>query len=862
MNNNNENASVGVTFKFGNKQGVSAEFGVIESNPNAPYNPNNNLKLYDSKDTYNRIPSVNAIVCYIHCDDFISNHTNNNTKQSTIDSNSIFSNIESTNQNNTNKPFNYKDSHITAKEIINNDNTSTLVIESKTNLLEYQGNTADTLMTGLSAMFASMATLAEKYEVDKTLKEVAKGALGSKGRILSSVLFQTEGASVSLAYNYGNNGNDMLKAGVSVGIELFTGWVAGVVATALIPASAPVLAFVGVSALAAVGIGYFLNTKAGKWVVNGITEYLVKPLIDSIESKLQSFFSMFDSNPLEYELVPNPTLESKDYQSLIELLLNKNSNALDIDTLLHTFPNYLAYPTHATTNSTNSSLALYTPKEALPIHITAQCFNHKNEPLANKEIYVYSPNFYSFVDRARSDDNGYIVFNNACVSSNMTNSDLYFVLNRCGLDEEQKDFHIKISPSKTIQPKDKKAKELLEQRLSFEKNIPKAITLNDNIKPNIKVISIECKDIKYTHNNANTQVKVKSNTPHNITMNNTSIKSHHTNNTIESITLKAHYVLRDSQRQYIQGDETTYTQDSIQRHKHKTKWGYIVFDKEEDIEQTLKQLNKTQPLIYSKRFKELENIKGEIVNIPFKEEWENKQIRFFAYLWRANRDVGIDVEKREYSYIIQVVHTKQEEKAWYENEKLWNTIDAVSLGAAFIPVGGWTAGMGIKAGAEGAKVAIRWASKKLTTRTLKLRNTQNKITIQQYEYKITKYITRSTNRVAKPKYPKQSLSQMPQHVRARYEERVASNWKRSKGVPDKKLEAGRKWKNDIAQLPTRDTKGNPIFYKEHDISIASSQSGRGAERIVVGHSQDGNVLYDYIYYTPNHYNDFIHLIPK
>lgn len=43
MNNNNENASVGVTFKFGNKQGVSAEFGVIESNPNAPYNPNNNL---------------------------------------------------------------------------------------------------------------------------------------------------------------------------------------------------------------------------------------------------------------------------------------------------------------------------------------------------------------------------------------------------------------------------------------------------------------------------------------------------------------------------------------------------------------------------------------------------------------------------------------------------------------------------------------------------------------------------------------------------------------------------------------------------------------------------------------------------
>ena len=86
-------------------------------------------------------------MCYINCDGY----TNNNSKQSTIDSNSIFSNAES-----TNKPFNYKDSHITAKEIINNDNTSTLVIESKTNLLEYQGNTADTLMSGISGIFASM----------------------------------------------------------------------------------------------------------------------------------------------------------------------------------------------------------------------------------------------------------------------------------------------------------------------------------------------------------------------------------------------------------------------------------------------------------------------------------------------------------------------------------------------------------------------------------------------------------------------------------------------------------------------------------------------------------------------------------
>ena len=35
MNDNNENASVGVTFKFGNKHGVSAELGVVDSNPRA-----------------------------------------------------------------------------------------------------------------------------------------------------------------------------------------------------------------------------------------------------------------------------------------------------------------------------------------------------------------------------------------------------------------------------------------------------------------------------------------------------------------------------------------------------------------------------------------------------------------------------------------------------------------------------------------------------------------------------------------------------------------------------------------------------------------------------------------------------------
>ena len=168
--------------------------------------PNNNIKLYDSKDTYNRIPFAEVIMCNIDCEELLKNATTLN-KQNNIESTT---NTESAHQNNTNQPFTYEDSNITAKEIINKDNTSTLVIESNTNLLEYQGNIADTLMSGLSGVFASMATLAEKYGVDKSLKESTKG-LGTKGRILASVLFQTEGASVSLTYNYGNNGKDLLK---------------------------------------------------------------------------------------------------------------------------------------------------------------------------------------------------------------------------------------------------------------------------------------------------------------------------------------------------------------------------------------------------------------------------------------------------------------------------------------------------------------------------------------------------------------------------------------------------------------------------------------------------------------------------
>lgn len=205
MNPNNPNQPNTAGIKIGlpnsSSKGFDVKAGIIDSNPNAPYNPNNNIKLYDSKDNTKRV----AIACIVDCPFDMSDKEQQNeneilnfgkqTAESTKDSINITesnTNIESTNQNNPAQPFTYEDSNITAKEIINKDNTSTLVIESNTNLLEYQGNTADTLMSGLSGVFASMATLAEKYGVDKSLKESTKG-LGTKGRILASV-FQAQGA--------------------------------------------------------------------------------------------------------------------------------------------------------------------------------------------------------------------------------------------------------------------------------------------------------------------------------------------------------------------------------------------------------------------------------------------------------------------------------------------------------------------------------------------------------------------------------------------------------------------------------------------------------------------------------------------
>lgn len=53
MNHNSNNPNTaGITIGLPNSsnKGFDIKAGIIESNPNVPYNPNNNMKLYDSKD--------------------------------------------------------------------------------------------------------------------------------------------------------------------------------------------------------------------------------------------------------------------------------------------------------------------------------------------------------------------------------------------------------------------------------------------------------------------------------------------------------------------------------------------------------------------------------------------------------------------------------------------------------------------------------------------------------------------------------------------------------------------------------------------------------------------------------------------
>ena len=182
---------------------------------------------------------------------------------------------------------------------------------------QYQGNTADTLMSGVSGVFGG---------IDKGLTKAIEMIGGTKIKA-AKYIFKAESISISATYGYGNNDRDMVKTGTGLAIEmLLTSTISLILASILGLTS--VLALIIIGAISALLAGILMNTQASKWVVNEATQ-AIRQTITSLESKLHSFFSLFKSNPNAYELVSNPNLESKDYQSLIALLLDTNSTAKD-----------------------------------------------------------------------------------------------------------------------------------------------------------------------------------------------------------------------------------------------------------------------------------------------------------------------------------------------------------------------------------------------------------------------------------------------------------------------------------------------------------------------------------------------------
>ncbi len=93
------------------------------------------------------------------------------------------------------------------------------------------------------------------------------------------------------------------------------------------------------------------------------------------------------------------------------------------------------------------------------------------------------------------------------------------------------------------------------------------------------------------------------------------------------------------------------------------------------------------------------------------------------------------------------------------------------------------------------------------------------------------------------------VEDLPENVQDSLEDYEKNEWKRksnkSKGTKD-----DNPFENKEGRLPEKDSQGNDIKYREHDVNDKLPGKGRDAERFVTG--SDGS-----IYYTNDHYGTFI-----
>ena len=293
------------------------------------------------------------------------------------------------------------------------------------------------------------------------------------------------------------------------------------------------------------------------------------------------------------------------YDDLINFLCQQRANAGDIHQYLECSQCIVYGLDSKNTESKPSDIPLHTAPNTIPIHLQAQCINHNNEPLANKEIYAFSMDIGHFVERVLSDDKGMIECNNILVYNNGSLSQVYFVLKQLGLDEEQKITHIQISPRLDISPAYKKQGSLEGiKTLHFAKDIPKHIAQHDKINAQVRVNAIHKIDTIQAHNATQWAIP---------------------------LSLKAEYVIKDKTK------DTKDTQSLIAQYRHNIKWGYMVFGKHQDIH---KELQKQGIILSPTQL----NAQGEYVSIPTKEDWEGKNIAIFAYLKAPSKSVRYDIK--------------------------------------------------------------------------------------------------------------------------------------------------------------------------------------------------------------------------
>ena len=297
-------------------------------------------------------------------------------------------------------------------------------------------------------------------------------------------------------------------------------------------------------------------------------------------------------------------ISQENHDDLIQLLCQQKTNAGDIHQYLEC-SHYLDRADSKHTESSQSDIPLHTAPNTIPIHLQAQCINHNNEPLANKEIYAFSMDIGHFVERVLSDDKGMIECNNILVYNNGSLSQVYFVLKQLGLDEEQKITHIQISPRLDISPAYKKQGGLEGTKtLHFAKDIPKHIAQHDKINAQVRVSAIHKID---------------------------TIQAHNTTQWAIPLSLKAEYIIKDKTKDIKEA------QSLIAQYRHNTKWGYIVFEKHQNIH---KELQKQGIMLSPTQL----NTQGESLSIPIKKDWEGKNIAIFAYLKTPSKSVRYDIK--------------------------------------------------------------------------------------------------------------------------------------------------------------------------------------------------------------------------